>query len=93
MYIYVTLRGTMRIHSEVIGTIAVFQTVRTSSYMFQKEEDDDYDFWDWAHGTDSSILSLEAHRFVTWNQRQTVDPSFVIRLRQIDKQSVSLLSH
>ena len=51
-----------------------------------KEDDDvDYDFWDWARKTDSSILSLKAHRFVTWNQRQTVDRSVIIRLWQIDK--------
>ena len=53
---------------------------------------DDYDLWDWARGTDSSVLFLEAHRFVTWNQRQTVDLSVVVRLRQTDKRSVSPFS-
>ena len=54
---------------------------------------DDYDFWDWARGTDSSILSLKAHRFVKWNQRQAVILiSVVIRLRQIEKRSVSRFS-
>ena len=37
-------------------------------------------------------FSLKAHHFVTWNQHQTVDLSVVVRLRQIDKRSVSLLS-
>ena len=50
----------MWIHSEAIDTIAVFQTVSTLSYMFQKKEGDDYDFWDWGQGTDFLFLSKSA---------------------------------
>ena len=71
----------MRIHREAIGTIAVFVPPEGRRR-----------FWDWGRGTDSNILSLKAHRFVTWNQRQTVDLSVVVRVRQKDKQSVSPLS-
>ena len=53
-----------------------FKTDPSSSYMLQKEDymydDDDDDFWDWVRRTDSSILSLKVHRFVTWNKRKTV---------------------
>ena len=58
------------VHSEAITTIAVFQSRSYRSDKFQKEDDndEDHDIWDWVRGRDSSILSLKAHRFVTWKK-------------------------
>lgn len=72
----------MRINSEAIGTISVFlnRSYLELYHVLEEEDDDDDDdddIWDWA---DSSVLSLKAHRIVTWNQHQT-DLSVAVRLR------------
>ena len=46
--------------------LLVILSVNYSSIYGYTLQNDDYDFWDWARGTDSSTLSLKAHCFVTW---------------------------